>query len=71
MSKGSSRRRGLKNNGRSKSVPLEPLKDWKRTVGMFTDDEGMQQLFKQALRIRAQDRRQTRGRSNNKRKANS
>jgi hypothetical protein len=47
----------------------QPMKDWKRTIGIFTGDAGMKQLFEEALRIRAQDRRQARLRSNHKRKA--
>jgi hypothetical protein len=37
-------------------------KDWRRTVGMFTDDEGMQDLFKEALKIRERDRERARRR---------
>ncbi len=31
-------------------------KDWRRTIGMFTGDEGMLQLFEEALKIREADR---------------
>ncbi len=41
-----------------------PIKDWRQTVGMFTDDEGMKQLFREALKIREKDRRQSRLRRN-------
>jgi hypothetical protein len=31
-------------------------KDWRRTIGMFTNDPGMRQLFQEALKIREADR---------------
>ncbi len=34
--------------------------DWRKTVGMFTDDEGMLQLFKDALALREKDRARAR-----------
>jgi hypothetical protein len=37
-------------------------KDWRRTVGMFTDDKGMQDLFKEAMKIRERDRERARRR---------
>jgi hypothetical protein len=42
-------------------------KDWRRTIGMFSDDPGMQAIFKQAMKFREADRakarrRQTQGR---------
>jgi hypothetical protein len=39
---------------------LTQAKDWRRTIGMFTDDEGMKEVFKEARKIRAADRRKTR-----------
>ncbi len=35
-------------------------KDWRRTVGMFTDDPGMQRLFERALKLREADRARAR-----------
>jgi hypothetical protein len=35
-------------------------KDWRRTVGMFTDDPGMQRLFAEAMRLREADRARAR-----------
>jgi len=35
-------------------------KDWRRTAGMFTDDEGMKELFREALKIREADRAKAR-----------
>jgi hypothetical protein len=42
-------------------------KDWRRTIGMFSDDPGMQAIFKEAMKFREADRakarrRQTQGR---------
>jgi hypothetical protein len=44
----------------------KPTKDWRQTVGVFTDDDGMKQLFREALKIREEDRRQARARRNNR-----
>ena len=35
-------------------------KDWRRTIGMFTDDPGMAEIFEEARKIRETDRRKTR-----------
>ena len=32
------------------------VKDWRRTIGMFTDDPGMQEIFKEAMKLREEDR---------------
>ena len=32
-------------------------KDWRRTIGMFTNDPGMQELFADAMKLREADRR--------------
>jgi hypothetical protein len=37
-------------------------KDWRRTIGMFTGDEGMQELFAEAMKIREADRDRARRR---------
>lgn len=34
--------------------------DWRQTVGMFTDDPGMLELFAQAMSIREADRQKAR-----------
>ncbi|MBM4069544.1 MAG: hypothetical protein FJ271_11430 [Planctomycetes bacterium] len=34
--------------------------DWRRTIGIFTDDPSMQQLFSEAMRIREADRKKAR-----------
>lgn len=31
-------------------------KDWRRAIGAFTDDQGMQQLLTDAMRLRESDR---------------
>jgi len=35
-------------------------KDWRRTIGAFTDDSGMQGLLEEAMRLRDEDREKTR-----------
>jgi hypothetical protein len=37
-----------------------PRKDWRRTVGMFTDDPEVQRLFEEAMKLRAADRARAR-----------
>lgn len=34
--------------------------DWRSMVGVFTDDPGMQEIFKEAVRLREADRRKAR-----------
>jgi hypothetical protein len=41
------------NNGTQK-------KDWRRTIGMFTDNPGMLEIFAEAMKIREADRREAR-----------
>ena len=45
-----------------------PKKDWRRTIGMFTDNPGMLEVFEEALKIRAEDRRRTRPKARRSRK---
>jgi len=33
-------------------------KDWRRTIGAFTDDVGMQDILREAMRLREADRRE-------------
>jgi hypothetical protein len=41
--------------------PREPRRDdWRKTIGMFTDDTVMREIDDEALKIREQDRRETR-----------
>ena len=35
-------------------------KDWRRTVGVFTDNPGMKELFAEAMKLREADRRKSR-----------
>ena len=42
--------------------------DWRQTVGMFTDDPGMLELFAEAMRLREADRRKA-GRKSRKSRA--
>lgn len=39
-------------------------KDWRRTIGAFTDDTGMQDLLHEAMRLREADREKARSQSN-------
>jgi hypothetical protein len=71
MSGRNSKKDGASANREARNSPptprkSKPAKDWKRTVGMFTNDEGMKQLFQEALKIREKDRRQARGRRNSR-----
>jgi hypothetical protein len=31
-------------------------KDWRRTIGLFTDDPGMERVFEEAMKLREADR---------------
>ncbi len=46
-------------------------KDWRTTIGAFTDDPGMQEILKGAMQIRENDRRRSRTRKPAKRKPRS
>ncbi len=35
-------------------------KDWRRTIGLFTDDPGMQRVFEEAMKLREADRARAR-----------
>ena len=41
-------------------VEKRPKKDWQRTIGAFTDDAGMQEILKEAMRLREADRKKSR-----------
>lgn len=45
------------------------VKDWRRTVGMFTDNPGMKELFGEAMKLREADRGKARRRPQRKRTA--
>ena len=55
--------------GLKASLGTQPRKDWRRTIGMFSDDPGMLEIFQEAMKIREDDRRRTRPKSARKRKA--
>lgn len=42
-------------------------KDWRRTIGMFTDDREMQRLFGEAMKLREADRARARRKPNGRR----
>ena len=35
-------------------------RDWRKTIGMFTNDEGMKEMFQDALKLREADRAKAR-----------
>jgi hypothetical protein len=43
-------------------------KDWRRTIGIFTDDAGMKSVFQAALKLREADRKKARSRTARKRR---
>ena len=45
-----------------------PGKDWRRTIGAFTDDEGMKEILKGAMQLREEDRKRARMKYRTKRK---
>jgi hypothetical protein len=45
------------------------VKNWRRTVGMFTDNPGMKELFAEAMKLREADRRKARRQQRRKRPA--
>jgi hypothetical protein len=46
-------------------------KDWRRTIGAFTGDDHMKQIFEEGRKIRDADRKRTKPRSPKKRQAHS
>ncbi len=46
-------------------------KDWRKTVGMFTDDPGMLELFADAMKIREADRQKARRRQSKRQRVKS
>jgi hypothetical protein len=50
-----------------RSVRRAP-KDWRRTIGAFTDDAAMLDILREAMRLREQDRKKTRAKHAGKRK---
>ena len=47
---------------------VQKVKDWRRTIGAFTNDEGMQQILRDAMRLREADRKKVRAKNKTKRK---
>jgi hypothetical protein len=46
-------------------------KDWRRTIGMFTDNAEMKELFAEAMKLREADRKKAHRRQPRKRSAGS
>ena len=44
-------------------------KPWLRTMGMFAGDQGMKEIFDEALKLREKDRQRARRRQTDKRRA--
>ena len=42
-------------------------KDWRRTVGVFTDDEDMKKILQESMHIREMDRKKVRSKTTAKR----
>jgi hypothetical protein len=49
----------------------EQPSSWRRTLGMFTDDPGMQELFAEAVKIREADRERARRRQSGRKRTKS
>ena len=47
-------------NNASGNGAAAPVKDWRSTIGMFTDDPGMQEVFAEAMKLREADREKAR-----------
>ena len=50
-----------------RSVHRVKKKDWRRTIGAFTDDEGLKEILQEALRLREADRKKARSKGAAKR----
>jgi hypothetical protein len=48
---------------------LKEGKDWRRTIGMFTDDPEMMSVFDEARKLREADRRKAKTRTAKRRKS--
>jgi len=46
------------------------VKDWRRTIGIFTDNTDMKELFAEAMKLRAADRRKSSGSKTRRHHAN-
>jgi hypothetical protein len=44
------------------ALTSDKKKRWQRTIGAFTDDLGMQQILKDAMKLREEDRKKTKPR---------
>ena len=50
-----------------RSVSSAKEKDWRRTIGAFTDDEGLKGILQEAMRLREANRRKARSRKTSRR----
>ena len=51
------------------SATKRRTKDWRSTAGAFTDDPGMQEILKVAMQLREKDRKRTRQKKVNRKRA--
>ena len=49
--------------------PAPRVKDWRRTIGIFTDKPGVLQIFEEAMKLREVERAKARGTSRRRAKA--
>jgi len=52
-----------------RAAQQQPAKDWRRTIGAFTGDEGMQEIMREAMRLREADRKKARSKKPARRKS--
>jgi predicted nucleic acid-binding Zn-ribbon protein len=50
--------------GELRSTKERAGKDWRRTIGAFTDDEGVKELLQEAMRLREEDRKNVKSKNN-------
>ncbi|MGA2798922.1 MAG: hypothetical protein ABSE63_15190 [Thermoguttaceae bacterium] len=53
--------------GELRSAHDGKTKDWRRTIGAFTDDEDMKKILREAMHIREVDRKKSRSKTTPKR----
>jgi len=54
-----------------RSARTQREKDWRRTIGAFTDDEGLKEILQEAIRLREIDRQKTGAKGGTKRRTRS
>jgi predicted nucleic acid-binding Zn-ribbon protein len=54
--------------GEIRTAGQRTSRDWRRTIGAFTDDAGMQQILRDAIRLREADRKRIKSKTSAKSK---